>query len=129
MDQDHQPRISLYVSLSCPRRFRRADDYIAGVLDADAFPSKLVLREHVLGRLDHRASDCGCGRGQPEHQRVSPGPSVALVTAADGVTDEAVGQVKLTLVPAAYDVVDASSPMDLVLSPNALVVIASTSTA
>lgn len=54
--------------------------------------------------------------------------SVALVAAGDGVNNEQVGQVKLTLAPAAGDVVDASSPMTYTVSPNALVIVASTPT-
>ena len=105
--------------------FVAADDYVAGVLDSDVFPSRLFTQNTYSGGSLTEPPTSAAAGVNPSITAFPQVQSVSLVTAADAINDVAVGQVKLTLVPAAYDVVDASSPMDLVLSPNALVVIAS----
>jgi hypothetical protein len=100
-------------------------DYIAGVLD-NATTSKLYsVNSWTYTSGNPATATPGVPSGMVGFPAVS---SVTLVTANDATSDNnEVGYIKLTLSPAAGDVVNASSPMELVLSPNALVVVASTS--
>jgi len=116
--------MSLSVSTAA---FVTAGDYIAGVLD-NAVTPRLYSVNSFSGATTTTPPTSATTGVNPEFTGFPTVGTVQLVAAGDGVNDEQLGYVKLTLVPNASDVANASSPMQLVLSPNALVIVASTST-
>jgi len=103
------------------------NDYVGGVLDSDVFPSRLFTQNTYSGGSLTEPPTSATPGVSPIIGTLPQVASVTPVTIGDGVNDVQVGQVRLLLQP--YDdAVDASSPMELVLSPNALVIVASTAT-
>ena len=109
--------------------FVSANAFVAGILDNGVTPRLYTANAFSGGSTP--APPTSATPGVPANSPMVGLPqvqSVALITAGDGVQNVQVGQVRLTLVPNAADTLLASSPLELVLSPNALVIVASTST-
>ena len=107
--------------------FVSANAFVAGILD-NAVTPRLYTQNAFSGGSTTAPPTSATPGVQPGLTGLPQVQAVQLITAGDGVNNQQVGQVKLTLAPNAADVVNASSPQILILSPNALVVVASTST-
>lgn len=116
--------MSLSVS---PAAFVSDNAYIAGVLDY-LVPPRLYTVNSWTGGSTTAPPTGATPEVNPMFGAFPQVASVSLVAAGDGVNNQQVGWVKLNLAPAAGDVVSSSSPDQLVLSPNALVIVASTAT-
>lgn len=111
-----------------PAAFVSPGSFVAGVIDTVA-TSRLFTVNSYTGATSTTAPTAATA-GVPAAEAGLPTvQSVSMITAYDGVAGnvQQVGFVRLTLGPNAADTVNASSPMQLVLSPSALVLTATTS--